>query len=119
MDNELFNIFSQSDKNIDASMLMDYLNGKLSGKEKYEMEKLIAENDLLHDAIEGLEKVQDKKKLQLYVDQLNQDLHRHLQKPKLRREKKRIKEYPWIYLTIILILSICIIAYLVIRQFLH
>jgi hypothetical protein len=119
MDNELFNILSRSNKNIDASKLIDYLNGKLSGTEKYEMERLIAENELLSDAIEGLEKVKDKKKLQLYVDQLNQDLHRHLQKTKMRREKKRIQEYPWIYLTIILILVICIVAYLVIRQFLH
>ncbi|MBS1597652.1 MAG: hypothetical protein JST75_05470 [Bacteroidetes bacterium] len=119
MTQESFDISPHSDKNIDADKLLDYLNDRLPAAEKNEIEKLIAGNDFVNDAIEGLKHVKDKKKLQAYVDQLNQELHNHLQKKKLRREKKRLPEYSWIYITIILILSICILGYLVIRQFLH
>ncbi len=119
MNNELLNILSQSNKDIDNQKLMDYLSGKLSGQEKHEVEKMIADNEFLHDAIEGLEHIRDEKKLQAYVRQLNQELHNHLVKKKQRREKKQIKEYPWIYFTIILILIICIIGYLIIRMFMR
>jgi len=30
----------------------------------------------------------------------------------------RLKEYPWIYFTVVLILILCIIGYFVLRQFL-
>jgi hypothetical protein len=119
MDPELFNILSEGNKDIDNQKLMDYLSGKLSAKEKQELEKLMADSEFMNDAIEGLQTIKDKNKLQAYVNQLNQELHNHLQNKKSRREKKRIKEYPVIYFTIILVLLICIIGYLIIRQFLH
>jgi len=119
MNPEFFNIISHSNKDIDPQKLMDYLNNKLSDTEKHEIEKLMAESSLINDAVEGLEHIKDKGKLQAYVDQLNKELHNHLQKKKLRREKKRLPEYSWIYFAIILILLLCIIAYMVIRQSIH
>jgi hypothetical protein len=118
MSNELFNILSHSNKDIDNQKLMDYISGKLSDQEKHEVEKLMADNDLLNDAIEGLSNMKDKNKLQAYVDQLNRSLHNQLEEKKARREKKRLQEYPWIYFAIVLILLLCIIAFLIIRQFL-
>lgn len=118
MSNELFNILSHSNKDIDNQKLMDYISGKLSDPEKHEVEVLMAGNELLNDAIEGLSDMKDKNKLQAYVDQLNRDLHNQLEQKKTRREKKRLQEYPWIYFAIALILLLCIIAFLIIRQFL-
>jgi len=36
-------------------------------------------------------------KLQAYVEQLNNDLQNQLKKKKIRREKRRLKEYPGIF----------------------
>ena len=98
---------------------MDYLSGKLSNSEKHEVEKIMSDSHFINDAIEGLQNVDDKNKLQAYVDQLNKELHQQLQKPRDRREEKKIQEYPWTYLAIILILGLSILGYIVIRMFLH
>ena len=119
MKNELFNILSNSSNEVDNQKLMDYLTGKLTGSKKQEMEDWISSSELLKDAVEGLGKISDKAKLQGYVDQLNKQLHQHLQDQKSRRERKRLKEYPWIYLTIILILAICILGWLLVHQYLN
>ena len=119
MNKDLMNILTHSSKDIDNQKLMDYISGKLSGKERHEIEKLMVDSEFLNDAVEGLGNIQDKQKLLEYIEQLNKDLQNHLQKKKMRREKRRIKEYPWIYFTIALILILCIIAYFVIRLYLH
>jgi hypothetical protein len=119
MNKDLMNILTHSSKDIDNQKLMDYISGKLSGKERHEIEKLMVDSEFLNDAVEGLGNIQDKQKLLEYIEQLNKDLQNHLQKKKMRREKGRMKEYPWIYFTIALILILCIIAYFVIRLYLH
>ena len=119
MNSDLINILSQSNKDIDNQKLMDYLSGKLSGQEMHEVEKMISGNPFMNDALEGLENISDKKKLQAYVDQLNKALHQQLESRKINRERKKIKESPWIYFAIILVLLICIVAFLIIRQWLH
>ena len=95
---------------------MDYLSGKLSEPEKHEVEIWMNENDFVNEAVEGLQKFDGKKNLQLYVDQLNKDLNKYIEKKKTRRERKKLKENPWMYLTIFLILLIVVVGYLIIHQ---
>ena len=116
MSNDLLNILSNSNKDIDNQKLMDYLSGKLSEPEKHEVEIWMNENDFVNEAVEGLQKFDGKKNLQLYVDQLNKDLNQYIEKKKTRRERKKLKENPWMYLTVFLILLIVVIGYLVIHQ---
>jgi hypothetical protein len=120
MKNDLLNILSGNNNNdIDAQKLMDYLNGKLSEKEKHEVETWMNDNDLVNDAVEGLLNVKNKKNLQAYVEQLNKKLQNQLQEKKQHKQKRRLKEYPWIYFSVILILVLCVIAYIIIKKFLH
>jgi hypothetical protein len=119
MNKDLLNILSESEDDIDIQKLSDYLDGKLSDKDKYEFEKQIADNDFVNDAIEGLQNIPDKKDIESSVEQLNAVLKKQLEKKKRRLEKRRLKEYPWIYISIILILILCIVAYIVIRKALH
>jgi len=116
MSNDLLNILSNSNKDIDNQKLMDYLSGKLSEPEKHEVEAWMNENDFVNEAVEGLQKFDGKKNLQLYVDQLNKDLNQYIEKKKTRRERKKHKENPWMYLTIFLILLIVVMGYLIIHQ---
>jgi hypothetical protein len=118
MNKDLLNILSNSNKDIDNQQLMDYLNGQLSGPEQHELERQMADNALLNDAVEGLQHIHDKKDMQVYVDQLNDALQKSLNKKRRRREKRKLKEGPWGYLAILLILILCIVAYLIIHKFL-
>ena len=119
MDDKLLNILSNSNKDIDNQKLMDYLSGKLSPEEKHEIEKQMTDSDFVNDAIEGLEDVKNKKDLSILVEQLNTDLHKQLDKKKKRKEKRILKEQPWLYLTIIIILFLIIISFFVIRKYLN
>src|SRR5579872_6176103 len=78
MNKDWLNILSNSNKDIDNQQLMDYLSGKLSGDALHEVERSMAENEFLNDAVEGLQKVRDKKDMQAYVDQLNTTMQKSL-----------------------------------------
>jgi hypothetical protein len=116
---DLLTILSNSNKDIDHEKLVEYLNGGLSNTERNELEQLMAGSELMDDAMEGLEQVKDKKDIQEHIRQINEDLKKLVEKKKGRRQKRRIKEYPWIYLTLILVLFLCVVGYFLIRQYLH
>jgi hypothetical protein len=116
MNNDLLNILSNSNKDIDNQQLMDYLSGQLSGEQQHAVERSMADSDFMNDAVEGLQNIPDKKDLQNYVDELNAALQKSMQKKKLRRQKRRLKDEPWAYIAVILILLLCIIAYVLVRK---
>src|SRR5687768_10088958 len=116
MSSDLINILSNSNKDIDNQKLMDYISGKLSAKDKHEVEQWMVDNNFESEALEGLQTLNDKKDLQAYVDQLNRELNKYLQQKKQRRDKRKIKEIPWAYVGIVLILMLIIVAYFIIQK---
>lgn len=119
MDEDLLNILSNSNKDIDNQKLMDYLSGKLSEGEKHEIEKEMMDSEMMNDVLEGLEKFKNKNAVPILVDQLNSNLRKQLKKKKERKFRKRIQDLPWLYLTIILILILILVAFLVIKKHLE
>ena len=115
MSDDLLNILSNSNKDIDNQKLMDYLSGKLSADEKHDFEKTLVDSEMMNDAVEGLEKFKNKD-VSALVEQLNTNLHKQLEKKKSKKLKRRIKDLPWLYLSIILILLIILISFLVIKK---
>jgi anti-sigma factor RsiW len=118
MSDELLNILSNSNKDIDNQKLMDYVSGKLSADEKHDFEKTLVDSEMMNDAVEGLEKIKNKD-VSALVEQLNTNLRIQLEKKKSKKIKRRIKDLPWLYLSIILILLIILISYLVIKKHLE
>ncbi len=118
MSDELKDILSNLNKDIEQDKLLDYLNKKLSAAEAHELEKQMADDEFMNDAVEGLEKFSNKKDLGSLVDQLNKELKKQTTKKKLKKEKRKLKDQPWLYFTIILILLLAIIGYIVIKKFL-
>ena len=116
MNNDLLNILSNSNKDIDNQQLMDYLSGHLSPEQLHEVERSMADSEFVNDAVEGLQRIPDKKDLQAYVDELNAAMQKNLQKKKLRRQKRRLKDEPWGIVAVILVILLCIIAYVVVRK---
>jgi anti-sigma factor RsiW len=76
MNKDWLNILSNSNKDIDNQQLMDYLSGKLSGEALHEVERSMADNEFLNDAVEGLQQLGNKKNLQARVDELNASMQK-------------------------------------------
>ena len=115
MNKDLLNILSNSNKDIDNQQLMDYLSGKLSGEAAHEVERSMADNEFLNDAVEGLQQLKGKKNMQAYVDELNAAMHKSLEKKKERRLRRRLKDEPWTLLAIVLVITLCVLGYVVIK----
>ena len=116
MNDDLINILSHSNKDIDNQKLMDYLSDKLSAEEKHTIEKAMVDSELMNDAVEGLTGFKNKKDVSSLVEQLNANLRNQLEKKKAKKQKRSIKDLPWLYLTIILILIIILIGFFVIKK---
>jgi len=119
MTNDLLNILSNSNKDIDNQKLMDYLSDKLPAGEKHEFEKALVDSEMLNDAVEGLEEFKNKENLNLFVEQLNSNLKKQLGKRKIKKERLSLKDLSWLNFTIILIIIIILIAFFVIWMHLN
>lgn len=119
MKNELKDILSNLNKEIEQEKLLDYLNKKLSASEMHELEKQMADDDFVNDAVEGLEYFENKKKIGELVQRLNSDLKKQTENKRKKKEKRKLKDQPWLYITIITILVLVIIAYIIINKHLQ
>jgi hypothetical protein len=119
MNKDWLKILSESNKDIDNQQLMDYLSGKLSGEALHELERSMADNAFLNDAVEGLQQLKSKKDMQAYVDELNAAMLHSLDKKKNRRLRRRLRDDPWTYLAIVLVLALCLIGFFLIRKLLQ
>lgn len=111
-------ILSNLNKDIEQEKLLDYLNKKLSASEAHELEKQMADDEFMNDAVEGLEHFKDRSNLSSLVEQLNRDLKKQTAKKKERKEKRKLKEQPWLYITLVILLLLIIISFVVIKRYL-
>jgi hypothetical protein len=109
-------ILSNLSTEIDQETLLLYLQGKLSGEKKYEVEKQLLQGEFEEDAMDGLQEFKDKEQLRYMVEMLNRDLKKKTEKKKKRREKMKIKYHPWIYISILILLLLVALSYFVIRK---
>ncbi len=72
-DNNLHKIFANTDC-VSTQMMMDYLDGKLSEKEKNKIEIHIASCEMCRDEFEGLSLLEDKSKLTVILAELDQKI---------------------------------------------
>jgi hypothetical protein len=118
MSDDLKDILSNLNKEIEQDKLLNYLNKKLPAAEAHEVEKQMAGDDFMNDAVEGLENFKNKKDLSLVVEQLNRDLKKQLDKKKKHKEKRRLRDQPWLYFAIVLLLILVVISYVLVKKFL-
>lgn len=119
MSDNLKDILSNLNKDIEQDKLLDYLNKNLSAAEAHELEKQMADDEFMNDAVEGLERFKNKQDVSLVVQQLNTELKKQTAKKKARKEKRRLKDQPWLYIAIAILLLLIIISYLVIKKYLQ
>ncbi len=86
--------------------LLDYVQGRLTPEEQHEVEMHLADCELCSEALEGLSAIQDKEKIPAMVREMKWDLLKKLHKK--YRKNRRPENYN-IYLTVIVLVIICII----------
>jgi len=112
-------ILSHLSTEVDQETLLLYLQGKLSEEKKHEIEKKLMENEFASDAMEGLQEIKDKQQISYMVEMLDRDLKKKLERKKQRREKMRIKDQPWLYISILILILLIVISYIVIHRLLQ
>ena len=119
MPENIKDILSHLSTEVDQETLLLYLQDKLTQEKKHEVEKKLLENEFADDALEGLKEIKDKQQIAYIVEMLNRDLKKKLEKKKKRREKMRIKDPPWLYISVLILILLIIISYVVIRRYLQ
>lgn len=118
MSDNLKDILSNLNKDIEQDKLLDYLNKKLSAADAHEVEKQMADDDFMNDAVEGLQQFNDKQKLSLLVEQLNSDLKKQTAKKNKLKQKRKLKDQPGLYISIIILLLLLVISFVIIKKYL-
>ena len=118
MQENLKDILSNLSTEIDQETLLLYLQGKLSAEQQHEVEKKMVDNEFAGDALEGLQKIKDQKRLQAIVDGLNHNLRKKTDQKKAFREKLKLKNEPWMAITVLLFLLLITLSYLIIHYLL-
>ena len=119
MSDSLKDILSHLNPDIDQETLLLYLQGKLTAEQQHEIEKQMMDDDFESDALDGLEKFGDKRKLTELVSQLNHDLRKKTDKKKRLRQKLELKVDPWVIATVIIVLLLVVISYFLIHRYLQ
>src|SRR5574338_1130202 len=112
-------ILSHLSTEIDQETLLLYLQGKLTGNKKHDIEKKLLDNEFAGEALEGLQQFKDKQQLSYTVELLNRDLKKKLERKKKRRQKLQLKDQPWLYITILILILLIVISYIIIRKMLE
>jgi asparagine synthetase B (glutamine-hydrolysing) len=112
----LKDILSHLSTDVDQETLLLYLQGKLPEEKKHEVEKQLLQNDFDNEAMEGLQEIKDKQQIQYMVEMLNRDLKKKTAKKKLRREKMKIKDQPWLYISILILILLIVLCYMIIQR---
>src|ERR1700754_1059046 len=116
MSDDLKDILSNRNKDIEQEKLLQYLNQSMPDAEQHELEKQMNDDEFMNDAIEGLQQLNNKNDIPVYVQQLNSDLKKQLDKRKKRKDKRKIPSQYWTYISIVIVLLLAIIAYLVVKN---
>ncbi len=111
---DVTNILTHDDE-LNDDHLMKYLDGSLSDEERHALEKEMADNAFVNDAVEGLETFANKGNINEYVEQLNAQLQKNIAAKKKRKEKRKLKDNSWILIAVVLIILLCTIGYYVLH----
>ena len=116
MKENLKDILSNLNAEVDQATLLKYLQGQLTPEEQHEVEKHAMDDAFEADALEGLEDFTNKAKIAALVEQLNQDLKKKTEKKNKWAHKREAKIDPWLLIAIIIILAIAIISFIIIYK---
>lgn len=104
----LYEIWKDDEGRLSEEKLKAYLEGTLSADEAHEIERLLSEETMESDALEGLQQIHAAGRV-ASVHQLNEQLHQLTHKRK--RRTTTFGDNKWIWLAIVVILLLCVLGY--------
>ncbi len=107
----------QRHPDVDPGKMIAYLKGELSVKERYEVERLMAESDFMSDAMEGLARLKDKGSIEPIVGELNRALHLKISTQSGNRKSTPAGFPSWLVVATILIVVLAVLGYVVYRMY--
>ena len=116
MSENLKDILSNLTTDIDQETLLLYLQDKLSQEKRHEVERKLADNEFASDALDGLQSISDKRQVAHMVEMLNRDLKKKTALKKQRRDKLKLPDQSWIYISLIILIILVILSYMVIHK---
>lgn len=119
MADNLKDILSNLSTDIDQETLLLYLQDKLPEEKKHEVEKQLLDNDFAGDALEGLKEIKDEQQISYMVEMLNRDLKKKTEKKKQRREKLKLNDQPWLYISILILLLLIVLSYFILHRMIN
>ena len=102
---------------LDPQKLMDYLEGKLSDKEKHEVESVLADSAFMDDAADGLNEMKDKQKIASILFELNSQLHKKTQQRRKLQFSNRLPFPGWLIFTTVTVILLIVLAYIIFRMY--
>lgn len=113
---DLKNIWNNKEE-LDEEALLRYLQGKSSESERHALEKQMLDSEFVNDAVEGLQDFSDSHKIEHYAKQLNGHLRTQTTNIHRKKNKNRLKNQHLTLLTLIAIITLCILAWWVLRLY--
>jgi len=114
MPNDLKDILSNLNKDIEQDKLLEYLNRTLTTEEQHAIEMQMNDDPFMSDAVDGLQQFEKNQQVSLLVQHLNEGLRQQLNKKKTRR-KNKIQQQPF-YFALILLLILIVVAFVIIKK---
>ncbi|MBS1744732.1 MAG: hypothetical protein JST21_01035 [Bacteroidetes bacterium] len=111
---ELNNIWNADDE-LNEEQLLNYIRNTTTPDTAHEVEKKMASSPLVNDGVEGLQQFSSTQKINAYVQQINNDLHRQLADKKPRKHRG-IQHLSWEIIALIVVIILCILGFVVIRM---
>jgi hypothetical protein len=119
MSDNLKDILSNLSPDIDQETLLLYLQGQLSAEKKHEVEKQLLLNEFEDDAVTGLEEVKDKAQLAYVIEMMNRDLRKKTAMKKKRRDKLKLKDQPWLYISALILILLIVLCYFTLQRMMN
>jgi len=111
---DLTNIWNADDE-LNEEELLNYVSGKSDAENVHAVEKTMAGSSFVNDGIEGLQQFSSAKKINVYVQQINEDLQHKLSDKKLRK-KRSINLQSWEIIALIIIVLLCLLGYVIVEM---
>lgn len=112
MSNDLLDILSGKTTAITNEQLIKYLTGNLPDNEKHDIEKMLVNNGMDSEALEGLQMIENKEKLRQYELEIHKVLREKLHQKKTTRLPKKQLQLNYLLILTGALLALIILVWL-------
>lgn len=99
----------------DNELLSKFIMGNATEAEMAQLQEAAASSPALRDAMEGLQHFDKATDISMLTQQINQQLGKYTQKKKISRIKRNMPDTFWPIVAILIVITLAIIAFVLIR----